>query len=309
MISRTVSPVHFEDYSGANFERLVFAYHLREGWRDLAWYGQVGSDLGRDLIGTEPRDGTSIRTVIQCVNRGALTLDKCERDMAKAISAPTGKPVGFKFVCRAAVSARQRDEISKKARAAGIKNITIWSGAEFEEHLRLRAEPLLQRFISGTEFPNSPADLRKFVDEFPDLPDADALNLMAAVFERPAFNTPFHEESSLPAFQQAIEDTIAALNIGIWRTREGDMIRRLLSLHTLKSPALRDGMDQIVRLVDEVRSTFKRRLTDGSIKHCRCGDVSCPVFLWIGTLAKNSNKLAAEFSPRFRHSAARSEER
>ncbi len=279
MINRTVSPVHFEDYSGANFERLVFAYHLWEGWRDLAWYGQVGSDLGRDMIGTEPRDGTSIRTVIQCVNRGALTLNKCRRDMAKAISSPTGTPAGFKFVCRAVVSARQRDEISRTAQALGIANITVWSGVEFEEQLRLRAEPLLQRFVNGTEFPDSPADLRKFIDEFPDLADTDTLSLMAAVFDRPAFSTPFQEESSLPDFQKAIEDTIAALNTGIWRTREGDTIRRLPSLHTLKSSTLRDGMAQVVSLVDEVRRTFKRRLTDGSIKHCGCGDASCPVFI------------------------------
>jgi hypothetical protein len=300
MINRTVAPVHFEDYSGANFERLVFAYHLREGWLDLAWYGQVGSDLGRDLIGTETRDGTYVRTVIQCVNRGVLTLDKCKRDMAKAISAPTGIPAAFKFVCRAAVSARQRDEISREAQVVGIPNITIWSGAEFEEQLRLRAEPLLQRFVSGTEFPDSPADLRRFVDEFPDLPDADALSLMAAVFERPAFNTPFHEESSLPAFQQAIEDTIAALNTGIWRTREGDTIRRLPSLHTLKSAALRDGMAHIVRLVDDVRRTFKRRLMDGSIKHCGCGDPSCPVFIMdrhaCQELEKARSRVLAAFS-------------
>ena len=31
MATITVSPVHFEDYSGILFERLVFAYHLRAG--------------------------------------------------------------------------------------------------------------------------------------------------------------------------------------------------------------------------------------------------------------------------------------
>lgn len=30
-----VSPVHFEDYSGTQFERLVFAYHVRADWHDL----------------------------------------------------------------------------------------------------------------------------------------------------------------------------------------------------------------------------------------------------------------------------------
>jgi hypothetical protein len=53
-IARTVRPVHFEDFSGAEFERLVFAYHLCEGWTDLAWFGQTGSDQGRDIIGLRP---------------------------------------------------------------------------------------------------------------------------------------------------------------------------------------------------------------------------------------------------------------
>jgi hypothetical protein len=39
-----VQPIHFEDFDGSQFERLVFAYHWRsENWRSLEWYGQVGS--------------------------------------------------------------------------------------------------------------------------------------------------------------------------------------------------------------------------------------------------------------------------
>lgn len=51
MATITVSPVHFEDYSGIQFERLVFAYHLRAGWHDLIWHGQSGGDQGRDISG------------------------------------------------------------------------------------------------------------------------------------------------------------------------------------------------------------------------------------------------------------------
>ena len=73
-VARTVRPIHFEDFSGAEFERLVFAYHLCEGWVDLAWFGQTGSDQGRDIIGLRPSDGRPAeRTVIQCVNRDSLT--------------------------------------------------------------------------------------------------------------------------------------------------------------------------------------------------------------------------------------------
>jgi hypothetical protein len=298
-ISRTVRPVHFEDFGGLDFERLVFAYHLRAGWSDLAWYGQTGSDLGRDIIGTEPFDGPARRTVIQCVNRGSLTDAKAKRDMEKACGSPTGVPDAFKFVCRGAVSSERRDKIAAAGRKLGIQSVEIWSGVEFEEALRLRAEFLLHRFVEGVVFPDAEGELRRFVDDFPDLSDEDVLHLMAAVFDRPAFRTPFQSESSLPAFQQAIEDTIGALNTGIWRTREGAEIRRLPSLHTLRNARTRATLTKVVRELDEIRRIFKRRLADHSIRHCACGDAECPVFMVDHGAAGSSMMLDQQHSKAF----------
>ncbi|MHB1272822.1 MAG: hypothetical protein ACYCZD_08655 [Rhodanobacter sp.] len=53
---------------------------------------------------------------------------------------------------------------------------------------------LLHRFVQGIEFPEAEAEIRKFVDDVPDLSDADVPGLMAAVFDRPAIPTPFHQE-------------------------------------------------------------------------------------------------------------------
>lgn len=281
MINRTVRPVHFEDFSGADFERLVFAYHLRAGWLDLAWYGETGSDLGRDIIGIEPRDGQpDRRTVIQCVNRARLTQAKAEHDMALAVAAPTGRPDAFKFVCRTAVSAERRDAIRKAGRSLGVADVYIWSGVEFEEQLRLRAEFLLRRLVDGMIFPDSEVELRRFVDDFPGLTDDDALAIMAAVLDRPALRTPFHLESHLPAFQQAIEDTVGAFNTGVWRTRDGVEIRRIPSLHHLKSPALRNGVGKVVRELDAVRRLFQQQLEDGRVRRCGCDNSECPTFFF-----------------------------
>lgn len=86
MPNRLVNRIHFEDFGGVEFERLTFAYHVRAAWSDLAWYGQTGSDLGRDIIGFEPViEGPRRRSVIQCVNRSELTLKKAEHDMGKAV--------------------------------------------------------------------------------------------------------------------------------------------------------------------------------------------------------------------------------
>ncbi|WP_321942202.1 hypothetical protein [Paraburkholderia tropica] len=280
MATVMVSPIHFEDFSGIQFERLVFAYHVRAGWRDLIWRGQSGGDQGRDITGIEPFDDQPARkTIIQCANRDTLTLAKAKGDMTKAVKAAGGTPDAFKFVSRGAVSDTSRGRIEQAAASLGVAQVTIWSGVEFEENLRLRAEYLLHRFVQGVEFPDAEADIQKFVDDFPDLSDIDALQLMAAVFDRPAFRTPFQQESSLPAFQQAIEDTIGALNTGVWRTREGDEIRRIPSIHHIRDARIRSVLEQVVRQVDALRRIFVTRLREGEIRPCGCGQQNCPTYM------------------------------
>jgi hypothetical protein len=291
MIARAVRPVLFVDFSGADFERLVFAYHLRDGWSELAWYGQTGSDHGRDIIGVQPFDDRpSRRTAIQCVNRGSLARTKAERDMTAAVNAPTGRIDAFKFVCRSAVSADRRDAVTAAARRLGIKHVTIWSGTEFEEQLRLRAEFLLLRLVNGVIFPDGEVELRRFGDEFSDIDDDSAIGIMAAVFERPAFRTPFHQESSLPAFLQAIEDSIGALNTGIWKDRDGTEIRRSPSIHHIRDAGRRAALGRVVRSLDGLRRTFKHHLKSGGIRHCGCGQPDCPTFMVDGRAARELDR-------------------
>lgn len=279
MPTKTVNRVHFEDYGGENFERLVFAYHLRDGWEDLEWYGQTGSDMGRDIIGVQPLRGKKgRRTVIQCANRGTLTLAKCQRDMRRASTVATDKAKGFKIVTRSKVSAEMRDAIRAAGKTLGFKVITIWSGVEFEEALRTRAETLLERFVQAKEFPDTPKKLRKFVDDHPGLSDKDKLDQMAAVLDRPAFHTPMHSESTIVDLRQAIEDTISALNTGRWRDRNGGLIRTIPSRHTFQNSKARDALGDLTLEVDAIRQTIARRLKDGSIQHCGCGKADCTVF-------------------------------
>ncbi len=285
-INATVRPVHFEDFSGAEFERLTLAYHIRDGWSELAWHGQTGSDLGRDIYGVEPfDDGRCRRTVIQCVNRNALTLAKATRDMTRATNAPTGIPDVFKFVCRSAVSSKMRDDIRAAGKALGVQYVETWGGVEFEEHLRHRAEFLLRRFVNGEPFPDSPDELKTFADDFPDLSDDEMLAIMAASFDRPAFRTPFQCETSIPAFLRAIEDTIGALNTGVWRTRDGAEIRRNPSIQHIRSLEHRSALQKVVAQLDALRRQFKAGVKDGSIRHCRCGNPDCFMFELRGSIA------------------------
>lgn len=140
-------------------------------------------------------------------------------------------------------------------------------------------EDLLRRFCDGVAFPDKADELKQFAEDFVGLSDQEALAQMAAVFDRPAFRTPFGEESSLPAFQKAIEDTIAALNTGIWRTRGGEPIRRIPSLHHLRDPGVKANVARATQLVDKLRRTFVSGLRNKSIRPCGCGDPDCPTFM------------------------------
>jgi hypothetical protein len=188
--SSTVQRVHFEDFGGTEFERLVFAYHVRAGWSDVAWYGQTGSDQGRDILAAEPlENGSSRRTVVQCVNRGEITKKKAVDDMQRALSAPTGPVDAFRFVVWGNISAARRDAVSAAGKTLGLKHLTIWSGVEFEEHLRLIGEDLLRRFFAGESFPDATEALRKFADDFAGYGDDDILKALATVFDRPALDS------------------------------------------------------------------------------------------------------------------------
>jgi hypothetical protein len=158
----TVQPVHFDDFSGKQFERLVFAYHLRTGkWRSLEWYGQSGGDLGRDIWG-ETQTGDTL--CVQCVNREELKASKANQDLDKVVGAIGGVPIVFRVVCGSKVSSGVREKVKAHARGRGVATCEIWSGPEFEERLRRDAESLLKRFIRGETFPDAPDELQEFLE-------------------------------------------------------------------------------------------------------------------------------------------------
>ena len=105
----------------------------------MEWYGQTGSDLGRDLWGVRETDlGRKETVCVQCVNRRVVPSTKAIRDIDKVLESPLGKPDAFRLVCAAGVSAALRDKIKAHAERKGISKCEIWSGEEFEERLRSR---------------------------------------------------------------------------------------------------------------------------------------------------------------------------
>lgn len=278
----SVHPIHFEDYDGTAFERLVFAHHWRtEAWRSLEWYGQAGGDLGRDIWGVREKEGKEGESVcIQCVNRKQLTFAKAATDIAKVLKAPYGVPSCFRIVARSRVSATLRDKIKQHVKSLGVKECDIWSGSEFEEFVRKDAETLLKRFFEREPFPDAPEDLKKLAESTRPLNDDEILATFAKVFDRPAFYTPIHQESNMGDFKQAITDTIQAIGTGIWKGRDGHVIDRIPSRHQLKSEALRTKLQAVDRALSRLRAKYDEMIKTGVLRRCGCNDPNCPVYFF-----------------------------
>ena len=296
--STYVHRVHFEDFDGLQFERLVFAYHARsEEWQSLEWYGQTGSDLGRDIWGIR-EDGQTV--CVQCTNRARLTFAKVQEDLAKVLSAGKGAPQCFRVVASGSISAKMRDQIKAHVQSAGIAQCDVWSGMEFEEFLRHKAEALLQRFVGGEAFPDAALELTLFAQQDEKPSDAEILRAMAQLFDRPAFYTPIHQESNLADFKQAITDTIQALGTGIWKAGDGHMIGRIPSRHKLADAVLRRKIQAVEQALARLRAEFDDQSKAGVIRHCGCTVPDCPTYFMPSHVAHDLDRLRSQVLHEFR---------
>jgi hypothetical protein len=275
-------PIHFEDYSGRDFERMVFAYHARtERWLTLEWFGQQGKDGGRDILGVRESDVRKDGEVVcvLCANWQKLTLAKVKGDINKALEALASEPPVIRVVCGHDIPAGLRDKAKEHAQKKGVHRCELWSGNEFEEMIRANAESLLRRFCQGESFPDSAADLLMFAWGSIPTDDRERMALISRAFDRPAFGTPIWQESSLPAFRKAIDDSVQVLQTGIWQTRNNVVIRRLPAMSELEDEATRKALKLTLQRLVDLRHTFDALMRKEQIRHCECGNPECPTYM------------------------------
>jgi len=279
--TKSVHPIRFSSLSGREFERLVFATLLRMyTWHTLDWYGQVGKDGGRDIVGTRDGDlGNRITVVIACANWKTFTSSKGISDIDKMVDGLSKPPEEAIIISSSSVSAEIKVKCKAHAQSRGIMNAQVWSGSEFEEYLRFHAGSVLARFFSGEELPDECSALRGFVQQLDLANEREAGELVARMFDRPAFSTPIRSESSLPAFRQAIGDTINALNTGIWRDREGAVIARVPARHSFTQSSVKMAFAECVTALNALRMSFDEGIRSKGILPCACGKSDCPVFM------------------------------
>lgn len=276
----TVHPLDFGQLSGHEFERLVFALLCRRWpWSQLDWLGQLGNDGGRDIWGLRENDwGREELVIVACANWQRLTAGKAIGDIDKVVANGKEVPDHLIVVAGGKVSAELKQRVRVHSEQVGIHRSEVWSGPELEELLRFHAHSVLHRFFNGEPLPDEPNALLTFVANTP-ATDDEALRVLGRLFDRPAFYTPFQAESSLPAFRRAISDTIEALNTGIYRNRNGDIISRVAGKNDFSDQAIRKRLDSITRNLNRLRVAFDSHLRNGTIEPCKCGVQDCPTFL------------------------------
>jgi len=90
--------------------------------------------------------------------------------------------------------------------------------------------------------------------------DRDLILFYAQALDRSAFRTHFHEEMSFADFDQAMEDTLLALNTGYWRTRDGTVLGRSKGKVNLINEEWHRKMDDVVHHIENIRSRFRQAL-------------------------------------------------
>lgn len=118
------------------------------------------------------------------------------------------------------------------------------------------------------------AQLDRFIAQSLPLSDVDVARALLAGLDRPAFRTPFHQESSLPRFRAAIAETISAINTG--KTPSGTQIPFKAGVH---DPAARAALDGVVQRLVALRGAFDDLVKKGEIRPCGCQDPDCPVHM------------------------------
>ncbi len=86
--------------------------------------------------------------------------------------------------------------------------------------------------------------------------DKTLITFFAQCLDRPAFRTYFHCELSFIDFDEAMQDTLLALNTGYWKMRDGTVLERSLGKSCVVNPRWREDLDKIASIIEDIRRRF-----------------------------------------------------
>ncbi len=107
--------------------------------------------------------------------------------------------------------------------------------------------------------------------------DREIIKFYIQCFDRPAFQDHICQEGRMEDFDKAIEDTIIALNTGVLRTRNGEVLKQSEGKSVVQNPVWREKLDTITDMLVSIRRRLKIAKeekaytsygTDGDVFYC-----------------------------------------
>lgn len=94
--------------------------------------------------------------------------------------------------------------------------------------------------------------------------DFAILKSLYGCFRRPAFRIKFEHEEDLDNLRQALDDTIAAINTGVKKTRDGTVVGKIPEGEAyLESSELQAALDEVVELLSDAKLLYSRAWAAG----------------------------------------------
>lgn len=87
--------------------------------------------------------------------------------------------------------------------------------------------------------------------------DKEILRFFVQCFDRPAFQHQINQEGCMENFDQAIEDTIIALNTGVLRTRDGMIIKQSEGKSAVVNQKWRERLNTVTDMLVALRKRLK----------------------------------------------------
>ena len=94
--------------------------------------------------------------------------------------------------------------------------------------------------------------------------DRDIIEFFAKCFDRPAFQDDIRQEGNMEDLDKAIEDTIIAINTGVLRTRDGNVLKEGKGKSDIKNPIWRNKIENIVDMLLSIRRRLQIAYDDKS---------------------------------------------
>lgn len=105
--------------------------------------------------------------------------------------------------------------------------------------------------------------------------DVELMKFFIQCMDRPAFQDPLcaqrrSHDPLLMDFEQAVRDTIIALNTGVQRTREGDILQKAAGKSQVRNPEWRERLGSMVQILTKILHVLQEaRTPDGTLCYDR----------------------------------------